>query len=41
MRSHDQNFKSNTIKAEGSVVICQSERERERERHVRVIRWAQ
>lgn len=29
--------KSNTIKAEGSVVICQSERGR----HVRVIRWAQ
>lgn len=29
--------KSNTIKAEGSVVICQSKRGR----HVRVIRWAQ
>lgn len=29
--------KSNTINAEGSVVICQSERGR----HVRVIRWAQ
>ena len=28
---------SNTIQAEGSVVICQSERGR----HVRVIRWAQ